>query len=147
MKRGIQERIAHQLRNRISRGELMPGAVLSEGALAQEFGASRTPVREALKQLQAEGLIVIRPRVGTFVAAPSRLEINELFEVKEILEGAAGEYEHGNAFLRAPPPASSPTAAPSPSSSSSARTSAAPSMRSRPATSTSMSSSSTSTTT
>ncbi len=89
VKRGIQERIAHQLRNRISRGELMPGAVLSEGALAQEFGASRTPVREALKQLQAEGLIVIRPRVGTFVAAPSRLEINELFEVKEILEGAA----------------------------------------------------------
>jgi DNA-binding GntR family transcriptional regulator len=89
VKRGVQERIAHQLRNRIARGELVPGSMLSEAALAQEFGASRTPVREALKQLQAEGVVVIRPRVGSFVAAPSRLEINELFEVKEILEGAA----------------------------------------------------------
>jgi DNA-binding GntR family transcriptional regulator len=89
VRRGVQERVAHQLRNRIARGELMPGSMLSEAALALEFGASRTPVREALKQLQAEGLVVIRPRVGSFVAAPSRLEINELFEVKEILEGAA----------------------------------------------------------
>ena len=88
-KRGVQERVADQLRDRIAHGELMPGATLSEAALAQEFGASRTPVREALKQLQAEGLIVTKPRVGTFVSAPSRKEINELFEVKEILEGAA----------------------------------------------------------
>ena len=50
---------------------------------------SRTPVREALKQLQTEGLVEIRPRVGTFVTAPSRREITELFEMKELLEGAA----------------------------------------------------------
>ena len=89
VRRGVQERVADQLRERIAHGDLVPGAALSETALAQEFGASRTPVREALKQLQAEGLIVTKPRVGTFVAAPSRREINELFEVKEILEGAA----------------------------------------------------------
>jgi Transcriptional regulators len=88
-KRGAQERVAAELRQRIARGEVTPGTALSEVALAQEFGTSRTPIREALKQLQAEGLVVIRPRVGTFVSAPSRLEINELFEVKEILEGAA----------------------------------------------------------
>lgn len=87
--RGVQKRVAIDLRNRIARGDLMPGAALSEAALAEEFGVSRTPIREALKQLQAEGLIVIKPRVGTFVAAPSRLEVNQLFEVKEILEGAA----------------------------------------------------------
>lgn len=89
VRRGVQQGVAEQLRSRITRGELMPGSMLSEAALAQEFGASRTPIREALKQLQAEGLVIIRPRVGSFVAAPSRLEINELFEVKEILEGAA----------------------------------------------------------
>lgn len=89
LKRGVQQRVADQLRERIAHGDLVPGAALSETALAQEFGASRTPIREALKQLQAEGLIVTKPRVGTFVAAPSRREINELFEVKEILEGAA----------------------------------------------------------
>jgi len=58
-------------------------------ALAEEFGVSRTPVREALKQLQTEGLVEIRPKVGTFVTVPSRREIMELFEMKELLEGAA----------------------------------------------------------
>ncbi len=63
--------------------------LLSELALADEFGVSRTPVREALEQLQTEGLVEIRPRVGTFVAAPSRRDITELFQMKELLEGAA----------------------------------------------------------
>jgi len=86
---GVQKQVAGALCERIARGDLLPGSALSETALAQEFGVSRTPIREALKQLQAERLVVIRPRVGTFVTAPSRLEVNELFEVKEILEGAA----------------------------------------------------------
>src|SRR3954451_55263 len=77
------------MRTRIINGEVEAGAALSELALADEFGVSRTPVREALKQLQTEGLIEIRPRVGTFVTTPSRREITELFEMKELLEGAA----------------------------------------------------------
>jgi DNA-binding GntR family transcriptional regulator len=85
----IQARVTEGVREQITSGELESGAALSEIALAEEFGVSRTPVREALKQLQTEGLLVIRPRVGTFVSSPSRLEINELFQVKEILEGAA----------------------------------------------------------
>jgi DNA-binding GntR family transcriptional regulator len=85
----IQERVASGVRSQITSGRLESGAALSEIALAEEFGVSRTPVREALKQLQTEGLVTIRPRVGTFVTSPSRLEINELFEMKEILEGAA----------------------------------------------------------
>lgn len=76
-------------RRRIIRGEFAPGENISEIALAEEFGVSRTPVREALKQLQTEGLVEIRPRVGTFVTTPSRREIVELFEMKELLEGAA----------------------------------------------------------
>jgi DNA-binding GntR family transcriptional regulator len=85
----IQGRVIEAMRERIISGELDPGTNLSEIALAEAFGVSRTPVREALKQLQTEGLVEIRPRVGTFVTAPSRREINELFEMKGLLEGAA----------------------------------------------------------
>ncbi|AXK32512.1 GntR family transcriptional regulator [Streptomyces armeniacus] len=85
----MQSRVIDEMRRRIIKGDIKPGAPLSELALAEEFGVSRTPVREALKQLQTEGLVEIRPRVGTFVTAPSRREITELFEMKELLEGAA----------------------------------------------------------
>lgn len=85
----IQGRVIDEMRRRIIDHSIEPGAPLSELALADEFGVSRTPVREALKQLQTEGLVQIRPRVGTFVTIPSRREITELFEMKELLEGAA----------------------------------------------------------
>ncbi|MDT9594209.1 GntR family transcriptional regulator [Nocardioides zeae] len=85
----IQARVIAEMRRRIISGAAPSGALLSELALAEEFGVSRTPVREALKQLQTEGLVEVRPRVGTFVAAPSRRDINELFDMKELLEGAA----------------------------------------------------------
>ncbi|MFF4796404.1 GntR family transcriptional regulator [Streptomyces sp. NPDC001276] len=85
----MQATVIAEMRRRIIKGDIEPGAPLSELALADEFGVSRTPVREALKQLQTEGLVEIRPRVGTFVTIPSRREITELFEMKELLEGAA----------------------------------------------------------
>jgi DNA-binding GntR family transcriptional regulator len=85
----IQARLIGEIRRRIIAGEISPGVNISELAIAEEFGVSRTPVRETFKQLQTEGLIEIRPRVGTFVTVPSRREITELFEMKELLEGAA----------------------------------------------------------
>ncbi len=87
--RSAQATVADSIRSRIISGEFELGASLSEGALATEFGVSRTPVREALKQLQTEGLVNVRPRVGTYVSIPSRGEIIELFQMREILEGAA----------------------------------------------------------
>jgi DNA-binding GntR family transcriptional regulator len=84
-----QGRVIAEMRRRIISGELGPGVSLSEIALAESFGVSRTPVREALKQLQTEGLVEIRPRVGSFVTTPSRREIIELFDMKELIEGAA----------------------------------------------------------
>ncbi|WP_380173124.1 GntR family transcriptional regulator [Kineococcus sp. DHX-1] len=84
---GAQARVLESLRTAIISGDHQPGSPLSEIALAEQHGVSRTPVREALKQLQIEGLIEVRPRVGTFVRAPSRREIIELFELKEVLEG------------------------------------------------------------
>jgi DNA-binding GntR family transcriptional regulator len=78
-----------RVRRLVLSGEFPPGAPLSEVFLAQEFEVSRTPIRETLKQLQHEGLVEIRPKVGTFVREPTRREIVELFQLKEGLEGLA----------------------------------------------------------
>lgn len=84
-----QEVLLDRIRRLVLGGEFPPGALLPEAYLAQEFEVSRTPVREALKQLQQEGLVEIRPKVGTFVREPTRREIVELFQLKESLEGLA----------------------------------------------------------
>lgn len=78
-----------RIRELVLSDDYAPGAALSEVRLAEHFDVSRTPVREALKQLQVEGLVEIRPKVGTFVRQISRREIVEMFEVKEVLEGLA----------------------------------------------------------
>jgi DNA-binding GntR family transcriptional regulator len=83
----IHERVADAIRETIVSGEYAPGAGLSEVALSDELGVSRTPVREALKQLAAEGLVRVVPRVGTFVAEPTRRDVVELFQLRELLEG------------------------------------------------------------
>ncbi|NJC63053.1 GntR family transcriptional regulator [Planosporangium flavigriseum] len=83
------ESVVDALRRLIVSGELSSHSALSESALAQSFGVSRTPIREALKRLQTEGLVEIRPRVGTFIREPSNREVVELFDVKEMLEGLA----------------------------------------------------------
>lgn len=95
-----RSRVVTEMRRRIIGGDFKAGENLSEIALAEEFGVSRTPVREALKQLQTEGLVQIRPRVGTFVTEPSRRELVELFEMKELLEGAAARLLAGRGMVR-----------------------------------------------
>jgi DNA-binding GntR family transcriptional regulator len=84
-----QGRVADELRRAIISGELAPKSQVSEAALAAKHGVSRTPIREALKQLEIEGLVRIVPRVGTFVTQPSWSDIVELSQVKEMLEGLA----------------------------------------------------------
>jgi DNA-binding GntR family transcriptional regulator len=85
----IHNQVTNAIRVAIVTGGFKLGEKLSEAALAQQFGISRTPVREALKQLQQEGLVEIIPRVGTCVTKPTEKEIYELFVVKEALEGLA----------------------------------------------------------
>lgn len=63
--------------------------VLSEAALARQFGVSRTPVREALKWLNARGLVDIVPRRGTFISLPDVARVHEIFDVRQALEGMA----------------------------------------------------------
>ena len=69
-------------------GRMAPGERLDETGLAERFGVSRTPVREALQQLAGEGLITLRPRRGAVVAAPDLGELLALFETMAELESA-----------------------------------------------------------
>lgn len=75
------------LRERILAGEIPPGERLVEGRLSEEFGVSRMPVREALRQLAAEGLVTIEPRRGASVTTFSAEQARELVEVRATLEG------------------------------------------------------------
>jgi DNA-binding GntR family transcriptional regulator len=81
--------VLDRIRAKIVNGEFMPGDLLAETRLAEQLDVSRTPIREAFKQLKIEGLIEIRPRVGTFVRKPTQREVIELFQLKESLEGLA----------------------------------------------------------
>lgn len=87
--RSAEASLLDDVRQLVLSGEYPPGAPISEQRLTEAFHVSRTPVREALKQLQNEGLVEIRAKVGTFVREPTRREVSELFEVKEALEGLA----------------------------------------------------------
>lgn len=86
---GADPSLLSRLRQMIVTGAVLPGDLLAETALASEFSVSRTPVREALKQLEREGLVEVRSRVGTFVRKPTQREINEMFALKESFEGLA----------------------------------------------------------
>ncbi|HEV8673625.1 MAG TPA: GntR family transcriptional regulator [Methylomirabilota bacterium] len=86
---GVQSQVAGALRRAIVSGLLQPGEALSETVLARRFGVSRTPVREALKQLERERLVAIVPRVGTYVRKATADEVLDALVVKEALEGAA----------------------------------------------------------
>jgi len=75
-----------KIREGITRGEYALGAPLYEKVLAEDFGISKTPVREALVQLQHEGLVVVQPHSGTFVFELGDGEVGELCELRLILE-------------------------------------------------------------
>ncbi|MDN5301580.1 MAG: hypothetical protein PWQ60_1094 [Thermoanaerobacteraceae bacterium] len=77
------------LREAIITGELKPGERLMEVQLAEEMGVSRTPVREAIRKLELEGLVVMIPRKGAYVAGLSLKDAADVFEIRESLEGLA----------------------------------------------------------
>ena len=75
------------MRQRIFAHELQPGSWIDEQALALEYGISRTPLREALKVLAAEGLVLLKPRRGCYVTELSERDVDEVFPVIAVLEG------------------------------------------------------------
>lgn len=83
----LYQQVANRLRKRIYQQQLKPGERIDEKRLCEELGISRTPLREALKVLDADGLVVLQPRRGCFVAELSEQELKELFPVMAVLEG------------------------------------------------------------
>jgi DNA-binding GntR family transcriptional regulator len=83
--------ITNRLRQMILEGQLQPGEKINEKALTEQFGVSRTPLREALKVLAAEGLLDLIPHRGAVITRQSEAELAEVFRVLAALEGLAGE--------------------------------------------------------
>lgn len=78
-----------RLLEEIGRGDLLPGTRLRETELAERFGISRTPVREAIRQLEADGLVAHMPRQGATIRVLDYSEVMELYEMRAVLEGTA----------------------------------------------------------
>jgi DNA-binding GntR family transcriptional regulator len=87
----LVDELASRIQARVLSGELQTGTWLRQESLAEEFGVSRTPVREALRKLQATGLVEVQPRRGALVRGLTAREIREAYEVRAELEGLAAE--------------------------------------------------------
>lgn len=88
--RGSQGGHAYEsLRALIKDGVLKPGDRVIEATVAQQLGVSRTPVRDAIRRLEAEGLLDYEPRAGLVVAKLDRRGVAELYEMREVLEGTS----------------------------------------------------------
>ena len=85
----VEEQAYDHLRRKLTLGTLLPGTRVSALAMAKEIGVSPTPVTQAIRRLQIEGLVELVPHVGTFVKKPDPREIEELFELRIALEGFA----------------------------------------------------------
>lgn len=85
----LRDVVFNTLRQAILRGELQPGERLMEIQLAQRLGVSRTPVREAIRKLELEGLVLMIPRRGAEVAEITRQDLEDVLEVRAALEELA----------------------------------------------------------
>lgn len=87
--KALYEEVAEQLRQRIFRRELEPGSWIDELKIAEEFGISRTPLREALKVLAAEGLVTMKVRRGAYVTEMSEKDLRDVYHLLSLLESDA----------------------------------------------------------
>jgi len=85
----LREKIVETVRNAIVNGQLPAGTRVAEPELADRFGISRTPIREAFRQLESEGFITVIPRKGAIVASLSSKDISDFYDLKMVLEGYA----------------------------------------------------------
>lgn len=85
----LREKILETIRDAILKGTLNPGEKVAEPELAERFGISRTPIREAFRQLESEGYLTVIPRKGAVVTSLSERDVQEFYSIKSILEGYA----------------------------------------------------------
>lgn len=88
---GLSSRVYHQIRAEIIRGALVPGESVTEMGLAKDCGVSRTPVREALHQLELEGLVELIPNKGAVILGISPEDICDIYQIRSMLEVGAAE--------------------------------------------------------
>jgi len=94
--RALYQEVAELLRQRIFRRELAPGSWIDELRIAEEYGISRTPLREALKVLAAEGLVTMKVRRGAYVTEVSEKDLQDVYHLLSLLESdAAGDVALG----------------------------------------------------
>jgi DNA-binding GntR family transcriptional regulator len=87
--RALYEEVAELLRQRIFKRELEPGSWIDELKIAEEYGISRTPLREALKVLAAEGLVTMKVRRGAYVTEVSEQDLRDVYHLLSLLESDA----------------------------------------------------------
>ena len=98
MDHNLKDRAYQYVRAKLAVGDFLPGRGLSDRTLAKEMGVSRTPVREAIRQLETEGFVVQVRGSGTYPRRLTEEEIVELYDLRELLEGyAAARAGSGNA--------------------------------------------------
>jgi len=88
-RRALYEDVAERLRQQIFRRELEPGGWIDEQKLSQQYGISRTPMREALKVLAAEGLVTMKVRRGAYVTEMSRTDVEQVYHLLGLIESNA----------------------------------------------------------
>lgn len=93
--RPLREIVYEQLKRQILIGQITPGTRMMEVELAEEMGVSRTPIREAIRKLEKEGLVVIEPRRGAYASDISVKDMVDTLEVREDLEGLAASMAAG----------------------------------------------------
>ncbi len=90
--RPLREIVYEELKKQILEGKIDPGTRMMEVEMAEEMGVSRTPIREAIRKLEKEGLVIIEPRRGIYVSQISAKDMVEILEVRQNMEGLAASY-------------------------------------------------------
>ncbi len=88
----LRERVFQQLEDEILNGKYKPGDSLIESKLSEEFGISRTPIREALMQLELEGLVQSIPNKGVVVKGVSAKDVEDIYTIRKMIEGLAARW-------------------------------------------------------
>ncbi|HAT27892.1 MAG TPA: GntR family transcriptional regulator [Gammaproteobacteria bacterium] len=91
LRRSLTDEVRDHIRDGIAEGRYLPGEWLKENVIGEELKVSRTPIREAVRILEAEGLIVMEPWKGITVATLSRRQVSDFYSYREIIEGLAAE--------------------------------------------------------
>lgn len=87
----LRERIVDFIKDSVVTGRLKPGERVPEQEIAESFGISRTPIREAFRQLESEGFITVTPRKGAVVSPITDKDVSEFYSIKSLLEGYAAK--------------------------------------------------------